>query len=94
MVDLSEAHLQLTARLIRAHQVALGSPWRRLDLGQQALLALVYLGKGATYATLAEGLRIGLTTAWRYVREVVVLLAGQQIRNGESLSPFQAEWCS
>lgn len=74
-VDLSEANLQLTARLIRAHRAALGSRWRRLDPGQQALLALVYLRKGETYAALAEGWRIGRTTAWRYVREVVALLA-------------------
>lgn len=74
-VDLSEANLQLTARLIRSHRDAIGSPWRKLDPGQQALLALVYLRKGETYAALAEGWRIGRTTARRYVRETVALLA-------------------
>lgn len=74
-VDLCEANLQLTARLIRSHRKSIGSPWRRLDPGQQALLALVYLRKGETYAALAEGWRIGRTTAWRYVREAITLLA-------------------
>lgn len=73
-VTLSAANLQLTARLIGRHRAAIASPWRKLDPGQQALLALVYLRKGETYAALAEGWRIGQTTAWRYVREVIALL--------------------
>lgn len=73
-VDLSRANLQLTARLITRHRAAINSPWRKLDPTQQALLALVYLRKHETYAALAEGWRIGQTTAWRYVREVIALL--------------------
>lgn len=73
-VTLSQANLQLTARLITRHRTAIGSYWRKLDPGQQALLALVYLRKSETYAALAEGWKIGQTTAWRYVREVIALL--------------------
>ena len=54
-VTLSPANLQLTAPLIRRHLDAIGSLWRKLDPGQQALLALVYLRKHETYAALAEG---------------------------------------
>jgi hypothetical protein len=39
---------------------------RRLDPGRQALPAL---------ARLAAGFEIGVTTAWRYVREAIDLLA-------------------
>ncbi|WP_168801422.1 transposase family protein [Glycomyces buryatensis] len=73
-VTLSTANLQLTARLIARHRAAIGSYWRKLDPSQQALLALVYLRKHETYAALAEGWRIGQTTAWRYIREVITLL--------------------
>jgi len=73
-VTLSPANLQLTAPLIRRHLDAIGSLWRKLDPGQQALLALVYLRKHETYAALADGWRIGQSTAWRYVQEAVGLL--------------------
>jgi hypothetical protein len=74
-VNLSRANLELTARLITRHRAEIGSYWRKLEPGQQALLALVYLRKHDTYAALAEGWRIGEATAWRYVREAVGLLA-------------------
>jgi hypothetical protein len=45
--------------------------------GQQALLVLAYLRKGETFADLAAGFAIGMTTAWRYAEEAVGLLAGR-----------------
>ncbi|GLW09891.1 hypothetical protein Misp01_50200 [Microtetraspora sp. NBRC 13810] len=36
---------------------------------------MVHLCKGETFAELAAGFEVGLTTAWRYVRETVALLA-------------------
>jgi hypothetical protein len=36
---------------------------------------LAYLRKGETFAELAAGFGVGATTAWRYVSEVVELLA-------------------
>ena len=47
--------------------------WRKLNLGQQALLVLAYLRKGETFAELAGGFGVGVTTAWRYVEETVVV---------------------
>ena len=76
-LPLSRRTLNLTAHTIRAHRARTGSRWRRLDPGQQALLVLVHLHKGETFAELAAGFQISLTTAWRYVRETTRLLAQQ-----------------
>jgi Helix-turn-helix of DDE superfamily endonuclease len=54
-----------------------GSRWRKLNPGQQALLVLVYLRKGETFADLAAGFEVGTTTAWRYVEETTALLAAR-----------------
>ena len=51
------------------------SRWRRLDPGRQALLALAHLRNGDTLTRLAAGFEVGVTTAWRYVREAIDLLA-------------------
>src|SRR5204863_6267437 len=55
----------------------IGSPWRKLTSGRQALLVLAYLRKGETFAELAAGFGIGTATAWRYVTETVALLAAR-----------------
>ena len=57
--------------------VAIGSGWRKLNAGRQALLVLVYLRKGETFAEIAAGFGVGTTTAWRYVNETVALLAAR-----------------
>src|ERR1700740_2339692 len=69
--------LKYVAGIIRRHRASIGSPWRRLNPGQQALLVLAYLRKGETFADLAAGFSIGTTTAWRYVEETVALLAAR-----------------
>jgi hypothetical protein len=51
--------------IIRRHLAAINSPWRRLAPGQQALLVLAYLRKGETFADLAAGFEVSVTTAWR-----------------------------
>ena len=61
--------------LIRVRRAERRSRWRRLNPGQQALLVLAHLRSGDTYARLAARFAIGTTTAWRYVRESVGLLA-------------------
>ncbi len=53
----------------------IGSRWRRLSAGRQALLALAHLRNGTTYAQLAAGFRIGTSTAYRYICEAIDLLA-------------------
>ena len=76
-LPLSSRTLNFTAGLIRRHRAAIGSPWRKLNPGQQALLVLVYLRKGETFAELAAGFAVGVTTAWRYVNETTDLLAAR-----------------
>ena len=71
--------------MIRRHRRQIGSPWRKLSAGQQALLALVYLRKGETFAELAAGFGIGTATAWRYVTETVALLAARSPRLRQAL---------
>jgi len=59
------------------HRIWIGSLWRKLNPGQQALLVLAHLRKGETFAELAAGFGVGVATAWRYVRETVALLAAR-----------------
>ncbi len=72
---LSRRTLTYATGVIRRHRQALGSKGRRLPPGMQALMTLVYLRKGETYAELGAGFAVSTTTAWRYVNETVDLLA-------------------
>lgn len=74
-IPLSTRSLNHLAGLIRARRDQRRSRWRRLDPGRQALLALAHLRNGDTLTRLAAGFEIGVTTAWRYVREAIDLLA-------------------
>jgi hypothetical protein len=76
-LSLSRKTLTFVAGIIRRHRAAIGSLWRKLDPGQQALLVLAYLRKGETFAELAAGFGVGTATAWRYVTETVALLAAR-----------------
>jgi hypothetical protein len=76
-LPLSRKTLNYVAGIIRGRLKAIGSRWRKLNPGQEALLVLVYLRKGETFADLAAGFEVGRTTAWRYVDEVVALLAAR-----------------
>jgi hypothetical protein len=73
-IPLSTRTLNHLAGLIRRHREQRRSRWRRLDPGRQALLALAHLRNGDTYTRLAWGFEIGVSTAWRYVREAIDLL--------------------
>ena len=76
-LPLSSRTLTFVSGIIRRHRVSIGSPWRKLNSGQQALLVLVYLRKGETFAEVAAGFGVGTSTAWRYVNETVALLAAR-----------------
>jgi DDE superfamily endonuclease/Helix-turn-helix of DDE superfamily endonuclease len=79
-LPLSSRTLTFVAGLIRRHRAAIGSPWRTLNPARQALLVLVYLRKGETFAELAAGFGVGTSTAWRYVNETTALLAARAPR--------------
>ena len=76
-LPLSRQTLDYIAGIIRRHRRHIGSCWRKLNPGRQALLVLAYLRKGETFAELAGGFGIGTATAWRYVTETVALLAAR-----------------
>ena len=76
-LPLSSRTLTYVSGIIRRHRSAAGSRWRKLNPGKQALLVLVYLRKGETFAGLAAGFGVGTSTAWRYVNETVSLLAAR-----------------
>lgn len=74
-LDVSSRSLSfLTARL-REHHRRIGSRWRRLPVGRQALLVLAHLRNGTTYAQLAAGFGVGTSTVYRYICEAVDVLA-------------------
>jgi hypothetical protein len=74
-LPLSRQTLTFVSGLVRSHRRELGSPWRALNPGQQALLVLVYLRKGEPFAEVGAGFGVSTTTCWRYVNETVELLA-------------------
>src|SRR6516225_5990908 len=76
-LPLSRQTLTFVSGVIRRHRKSIGSRWRKLNPGQQALLVLAYLRKGETFAELAAGFGVGVTTAWRYVEETVALLTAR-----------------
>jgi hypothetical protein len=74
-LPLSHQTLTFVSELVRAHRREIGSVWRALNPGQQALLVLVYLRKGEPFAEVGFGFGVSTTTCWRYVNETVELLA-------------------
>jgi hypothetical protein len=76
-LPLSRQTLTFVSDQIRVHRKQLGSVWRKLNPGQQALLVLVYLRKGEPFAEIGAGFDASTTTCWRYVNETVQLLAAR-----------------
>ncbi len=74
-LDVSSSALRFLSAGLREHRRSLGTRWRRLSPGRQALLALAHLRNGHPYVQLAAGFGVGTTTAYRYVTEAVEVLA-------------------
>ncbi|MBT2388010.1 transposase [Streptomyces sp. ISL-1] len=74
-IDLSSRTLRYLSRQLAVRQREIGTRWRRLSAGQQALLSLAHLRCGDTYAQLAAGFGVGIATVYRYIREAIEVLA-------------------
>lgn len=74
-VDVSSSALRFLSAKLRQRRQELGTSWRRLSVGWQALLTLAHLRNGHPYAQLAAGFCIGTTTVYRYITEAVEVLA-------------------
>ena len=85
-LPLSAQTLTYAAGVIRRHRKKIGSCWRKLNAGWQALLVLAYLRKGDTFAELAAGFGVGTATAWRYVTETTALLAARAPKLRQALT--------
>jgi hypothetical protein len=64
-MPVSNRALQVLSEALRQRRCAVGSRWRRLSAGEQALLVLAYLNKGETYTALAAGFGVGTATVNR-----------------------------
>ncbi|TDD28766.1 hypothetical protein E1287_32175 [Actinomadura sp. KC06] len=76
-LPLSRQTLTYATGVIRRHRASIGSKGRALPPGAQALMVLVYLRKGETFAELATGFGVLTSTAWRYTTESIELLAAR-----------------
>jgi len=74
-MSVSTKALTFVSDALRANRRQLGTRWRRLSAGEQALMVLAHLRKGETYRDLAVGFGVGVTTAYRYLREGLQVLA-------------------
>jgi hypothetical protein len=74
-MSVSTQTLTFVTQQLRKHRRTLRTRWRVLSSHQQALMVLAYLRKGETYQDLAVGFGVGTTTAYRYLREALRVLA-------------------
>lgn len=74
-IDLSSSTLRHLSAQLQVRRREVGTRWRRLPAGRQAMLALAHLRCGYACAQLAAGFRMSIATVYRYLREVVVLAA-------------------
>jgi hypothetical protein len=74
-MNVSTRALRFVTDALAARRRATGTRWRRLPAGRQALMVLAHLRKGETYRDLAAGFGVGTTTAYRYLREALSVLA-------------------
>jgi hypothetical protein len=74
-MSVSTRALRFVGDALRAQHRRTGTRWRRLSAGRQALMVLAHLREGETYRDLAAGFGVGTTTAYRYLREGLQVLA-------------------
>ncbi|WP_331752585.1 IS5 family transposase [Streptomyces chartreusis] len=75
MLDVPYELVEHVSWLLYEHRGARNVRWRKLGCFKQALLTLVHLRKNETFSQLGAGFGISQSTAWRYVDEVLDVLA-------------------
>lgn len=90
-IDLSSRTLRFLTGQLTARRQEIGTRWRRLPAGRQALLALAHLRCGDTYSQLAAGFGIGIATVYRYIREAVEALAALAPSLAEAMRTIRAK---
>jgi hypothetical protein len=76
-LPLSCETLNYAAGIIRRHRKSIGSRWWKLTGAAGPCSSWLTCAKARHFAELAAGFAVGTTTAWRYVKEVVALLAAR-----------------
>jgi hypothetical protein len=76
-LPLSRQTLTYATGVVRRHRKVIGSKGRALPAGMQALMTLVHLRKGETFAEPGAGFAVSTSTAWRYVNETIDALAAR-----------------
>ncbi len=76
---------------LRGHRAKIGTRWRRLSVGEQAMLVLAHLRKGDTYVELAAGYGIGTTTVFRYITEETLTGTGRPEANQDEVANAEAD---
>lgn len=71
--------LNRVAAVVRSHRCVLESRWRVLTPGRQALMTLVYLWKGDTYADVAAGFGGTVATSLHRVNDTIHLLTAKAV---------------
>jgi hypothetical protein len=84
-LPVSRATITWLSGLIRAYRARIGSRWRKVSPGRQAVLVLAMLRKDERLADLAGPNQVSAATLRRYLLEVLGLLAGRAPRLDRTL---------
>lgn len=75
ILDLPDELVSFVENVIATRRSELRSPWRALTSFDQAVLTLVWLRDGGTFAQLGRHFGVCTDTAWRYATEAMVALS-------------------
>ncbi|TJZ90382.1 transposase family protein [Actinacidiphila oryziradicis] len=84
-LPLSTSTIRMVADLIRGHLKAIGSRWRKLPPGRQAVIVLAVMRHDQRLCDMAGGNNISASTVRRWLLEVIDLLAAQAPRLDRAL---------
>jgi hypothetical protein len=89
-LPLSTRTIELVTTVIRKHRTEIGSRWRKLPPGRQAIIVLAVLRHDQRLSDMAGGNGISASTVRRWVLEVIGLLARRAPRLERALAKITA----